>query len=51
MNYVILSQIDIPNLELNVAIHIKKGWAPQGGVTVGKDVNQQIYLQAMIKEK
>jgi hypothetical protein len=50
MEYTILNSNEFIKLIQMVNHAIAKGWAPQGGVTVGMDQGYQVYAQAMIKE-
>ena len=53
MEYTIVIANTLSNLETRVNEHIKKGWRPQGGITIQRNMqfnNVEYYFQAMIKE-
>jgi len=51
MNYTILKSDHTDRLTKAVMHFIERGWKPQGGVAMVWDVNDAMYLQAMINEE
>ncbi len=53
MEYTILKASTMPDLEKKVNDYIKKGWRPQGGITIQLNIqfhNVEYCYQPMIKE-
>ena len=51
MEYHLMMNQSLYLLETAVNRHIREGWEPQGGLTIGVSNNAMNYFQAMIRRK